>query len=183
MPPCCASAIAKCDSVTVSMAAETIGMLREISRVRQVRVSTSAGTTSLWAGSRRTSSKVRPSGSMSWIIDSFHDSVERTNRGLPPLHPWSGLSGCHAGVLAGVLAGIAGGVPSGSARPTCHSNLVHYGFELLQEISVLWHKFAKYVVAGLSLATVSATLITSPSVAGISISSRCGPSSTAPANG
>ena len=26
MPPCCASAMARCDSVTVSMAAETIGI-------------------------------------------------------------------------------------------------------------------------------------------------------------
>ena len=30
MPPCCASAIARCDSVTVSMAAETIGMFKPI---------------------------------------------------------------------------------------------------------------------------------------------------------
>src|SRR5689334_7126132 len=68
MPPCCASAIARCDSVTVSMAAETIGIFKPICRVRKVRVSVSAGTTSLRAGSRRTSSKVRPSGRLSWII-------------------------------------------------------------------------------------------------------------------
>jgi len=65
MPPCCASAIARWDSVTVSMAAETTGIFNEIWRVRRVRVSTSAGTTSLRAGSSRTSSKVRPSVSTS----------------------------------------------------------------------------------------------------------------------
>src|ERR1039457_7308236 len=53
----------------------------------------------------------------------------------------------------------------------------------IQEISVLWHKFAKYAVAGLSLATASATLITSPSAAGISICSRCALSSREPASG
>ena len=30
MPPCCASAMARCDSVTVSMAAETIGIFSPI---------------------------------------------------------------------------------------------------------------------------------------------------------
>jgi hypothetical protein len=72
-----------------------------------------------------------------------------------------------------------GAVQRGSAR-------LEFGIlrvRTTREIFVLWHKFAKYVVAGLSLATVSATLITSPSVAGISISSRCVPSSRAPANG
>jgi len=47
IPPSCASAIASAASVTVSMAAETMGMLRPMVRVRRVEVSTSRGTTSL----------------------------------------------------------------------------------------------------------------------------------------
>ena len=42
-PPCRAMAMARRDSVTVSMAAETMGMFSEILRVRQVRVSASVG--------------------------------------------------------------------------------------------------------------------------------------------
>ena len=40
MPPCCASAIARCDSVTVSIAALRIGMFSLILRVTYVLVST-----------------------------------------------------------------------------------------------------------------------------------------------
>ena len=42
-PPSCASAIASRDSVTVSMAADSNGMLRRMSRVRLVLRSTSRG--------------------------------------------------------------------------------------------------------------------------------------------
>src|SRR5947207_690797 len=42
-PPACAMAIAILASVTVSMAEATIGILSEISRVMQVRISTSDG--------------------------------------------------------------------------------------------------------------------------------------------
>src|SRR5579862_7772263 len=68
MPPCCASAMARCDSVTVSMAELTTGMFRPILRVSQVRVSVWTGTTSLHAGSKRISSNVRPSGIVSGIM-------------------------------------------------------------------------------------------------------------------
>src|ERR1051325_8344450 len=71
IPPCCASAIAKCDSVTVSMAALATGMFRAMWRVIQVRVSTCAGTTSLRAGRRRMSSNVRPSGMVSGTIVNY----------------------------------------------------------------------------------------------------------------
>jgi hypothetical protein len=47
-------------SVTVSMAAETSGMLREMVRVKRVTVSTSRGWTAEYRGTRRTSSKVSP---------------------------------------------------------------------------------------------------------------------------
>ena len=53
-------AMAMCDSVTVSMAELTMGMFSAILRVSQVLVSASAGITALRAGTRRTSSKVRP---------------------------------------------------------------------------------------------------------------------------
>ena len=61
-PPCCASAIAMCDSVTVSMAALTMGIFKLMLRVSCVWVLACAGITSERAGSRRTSSKVRASG-------------------------------------------------------------------------------------------------------------------------
>ena len=61
MPPARASAMASGASVTVSMAADTIGIARSIRGVRRVLVSTSAGRTDDSAGSSSTSSKVRPS--------------------------------------------------------------------------------------------------------------------------
>jgi hypothetical protein len=60
-PPARASAIAMRDSVTVSMAADTMGMASSIDGVRRVRVSTSVGSTADSAGTSSTSSKVRPS--------------------------------------------------------------------------------------------------------------------------
>src|SRR5258708_5303865 len=61
MPPSRASAIASRASVTVSIAAERMGMLREISAVRRVFVATSPGSTLDAAGGSNKSSKVRPS--------------------------------------------------------------------------------------------------------------------------
>ena len=60
MPPSRASAIAVRASVTVSMAAETSGISSAIVRVNRVAVATSFGSTEDSAGTRRTSSKVRP---------------------------------------------------------------------------------------------------------------------------
>src|SRR6516164_11735326 len=60
IPPSWASAIARSLSVTVPIGEDTIGMLMRMFRVSWVRTSTSRGTTSLYAGSRRTSSKVMP---------------------------------------------------------------------------------------------------------------------------
>src|SRR5579863_3224090 len=60
--------MARWDSVTVSMAALRTGMFSPMLRVPMVRVSVCAGTTSLCAGSSRTSSKVRPSGIVSRIM-------------------------------------------------------------------------------------------------------------------
>ena len=57
-PPSCAIAMARRASVTVSIAAETSGMLRVIDRVRRVARATSRGTTRECAGTSRTSSKV-----------------------------------------------------------------------------------------------------------------------------
>ena len=61
IPPSRASAIANWDSVTVSMAAEMMGILRSILPVSLVFTSVSAGTTLEWAGTRSTSSKVSAS--------------------------------------------------------------------------------------------------------------------------
>src|SRR4051812_30828715 len=61
IPPSRASAIARRASVTVSIAAETIGISSAIVRVRRVAVRTSFGSTDASAGTRRTSSKVSPS--------------------------------------------------------------------------------------------------------------------------
>ena len=55
--------MARRDSVTVSMAAETSGILSSISRVSLVAKDTSLGTIREWAGTKSTSSKVRASWS------------------------------------------------------------------------------------------------------------------------
>ena len=60
MPPARAMAMARRDSVTVSIAADTTGMDSSICGVSRVEVDTSAGNTADSAGTRRTSSKVRP---------------------------------------------------------------------------------------------------------------------------
>ncbi|GBE36400.1 hypothetical protein BMS3Bbin07_00547 [bacterium BMS3Bbin07] len=60
MPPSLAMAMAMEASVTVSIAAVTMGVFKLILRVRYVVTSTSFGITSDFAGMRRTSSKVRP---------------------------------------------------------------------------------------------------------------------------
>src|SRR5436190_6204925 len=59
MPPCCAIAIARRDSVTVSIAALTSGTFRRILRVSRVLTSTSVGSTLECRGTSSTSSKVR----------------------------------------------------------------------------------------------------------------------------
>src|ERR1039457_6323236 len=61
-PPCCARAMASRDSVTVSMAELTMGMFREIRRVRRVAVLACAGRTEEREGTSKTSSKVNASG-------------------------------------------------------------------------------------------------------------------------
>ena len=61
MPPSCAMAMARRLSVTVSIAADMRGMPSGISRVSRVRSATSEGSTCEYAGSSRTSSKVRAS--------------------------------------------------------------------------------------------------------------------------
>jgi hypothetical protein len=61
IPPSRASAIASRASVTVSIAAETIGTFSEIDGVSRVTVETSFGSTDDSAGSRSTSSNVSPS--------------------------------------------------------------------------------------------------------------------------
>src|SRR5688500_1602611 len=68
MPPSRASAIARCASVTVSIAELVTGMLSGILRVNHVRVSVSLGSTPLRAGTSRTSSNVRPSVMLSGTI-------------------------------------------------------------------------------------------------------------------
>ena len=67
-PPCCAMAIAMCDSVTVSMAALMMGMFSRMLRVSWVCVFALAGTISERAGKSNTSSNVRASGTGKWII-------------------------------------------------------------------------------------------------------------------
>src|SRR5580704_13849677 len=68
MPPCREMAMARRPSVTVSIAADTIGMFSEIVRVRHVRVSACAGSTDDFPGKSSTSSNVSPSGMAPSII-------------------------------------------------------------------------------------------------------------------
>ncbi|MOA56957.1 hypothetical protein D3C78_1810460 [compost metagenome] len=58
MPPSCDMAMARRDSVTVSMAADTSEMFRLMLRVRRVAREVSRGRTSEYAGTNNTSSKV-----------------------------------------------------------------------------------------------------------------------------
>src|SRR5208337_3904638 len=70
--------MARRDSVTVSMAALTIGRFKAMLRVSLVWVSTSVGKTDDFAGRSRTSSKVSPSGiGPSSIGPSSHFLTER----------------------------------------------------------------------------------------------------------
>src|SRR6266508_5108876 len=71
MPPCCASAIARAASVTVSIAEEHNGIWSWMLRVNCVDVSVSFGKTSERAGTKSTSSNVRPSGSSTEIIQCY----------------------------------------------------------------------------------------------------------------
>src|SRR3569833_2012717 len=70
MPPSCARAMARRASVTVSIAADTSGMLSDISRVSRVLSSTSRGSTVEWAGTNGTSSKVSASSTTRRIAPS-----------------------------------------------------------------------------------------------------------------
>src|SRR5690606_7061476 len=58
IPPSCAVAIARPDSVTVSMAADTSGMFKVMSRVKRVLRDVSRGRMSEYAGTNKTSSNV-----------------------------------------------------------------------------------------------------------------------------
>jgi len=71
-------AMARPDSVTVSIAEEAKGMFKVSLRVKCVRVSTSVGSTDDLPGSSSTSSKVRPSGIAPSVIPASH----RKNRRL-----------------------------------------------------------------------------------------------------
>ena len=108
MPPFCATVIAVSCSVTVSIAAESSGMLSVISRVRRVRTSTCSGSTSLAPGTSSTSSKVRPSrrsrsrdvGSLSgWAMPEIKGAARsgqgnsRASSSRSAAGAWSGCSG------------------------------------------------------------------------------------------
>ena len=92
MPPACAMAIAISASVTVSMAEATIGMLRGISRVMRVRISTSAGSTSDRPGLSSTSSKVSASRRAPLDIAAIANSSLPASAGLNGPPRWPKLS-------------------------------------------------------------------------------------------
>src|ERR1700735_2978565 len=103
MPPWRAIAIAKLDSVTVSMAAEASGIFSESLRVKQVRVSTSMGKMEDLPGSGSTSSKVRPSEIGPSIIPSSHEEMGHKEIGREQIsrhrsaHKTAQPSGCPLG--------------------------------------------------------------------------------------
>ena len=96
-PPCRAMAIASRDSVTVSIAAETSGMFREILRVSCVCVLTSVGRTEDFPGTSSTSSNVNPSRIGPSIHFSFIDKravrKQPLNTTQPSGRPLGGLNG------------------------------------------------------------------------------------------
>src|SRR5436309_2332261 len=94
MPPSRANAIASSYSVTVSIAALTIGTLSMMLREKRERMSTSRGCTSERRGTSRTSSKVRASGptlschgtrSVTWSEASCSRSAVATPTASSPL--------------------------------------------------------------------------------------------------
>src|SRR5579863_3784647 len=82
-PPWRAMAIARRDSVTVSIAAETSGMFSEILRVSCVLVSTSVGRTEDFPGTSSTSSNVKPSVIGPSIHLSLTDRILAGSNGSP----------------------------------------------------------------------------------------------------
>src|SRR5690606_25890285 len=110
MPPIWAMAIAKRPSVTVSMAAETIGSFNRNSRVRRVPRSTSLGRTVEWAGTSETSSYVSASAWMRsigvpdmWGSAAFYPFLPADGRGFgpPPVQPLPVFSQrCDPGIAA-----------------------------------------------------------------------------------
>src|SRR5713226_10197258 len=81
MPPCRAMAMARRDSVTVSMAAEASGMFIGSLRAKFVVVSTSVGSTDDLPGRSSTSSKVRPSEIILSIIPASRKKIGRAQTG------------------------------------------------------------------------------------------------------
>ena len=77
MPPACAIAMARRPSVTVSIAAETIGRLSRIVRVSRELRSTSPGITAEAPGRNNTSSKARPSFMISFSMVAMISSLAR----------------------------------------------------------------------------------------------------------
>src|SRR5690349_503790 len=133
IPPSRASAIARRASVTVSIAAETMGIARLMDGVNRARVETSFGRTCDSAGTRRTSSNVSPSrpnlrssSSSRWTSSAFSSaaacsvknsrvtgSVDNVLTGGSYLPPVRFLL-VSAGLLVLAGAAIAG-------RPTAHT--------------------------------------------------------------
>ncbi len=103
-PPFCAIAIARRDSVTVSIAAERIGMFRPMPGARRVFRSVSAGWTFERAGRRRTSSNVRASG----ISRSFTMGIHTTDGGRPLSSARSAGGGTHPGRSVAFLVLLPG---------------------------------------------------------------------------
>ena len=88
-PPICAIAIAERDSVTVSIGLETSGMRRRILGVSIVATSQLEGSRSEACGSSSTSSKVSPSRSSEWGIESLlMKKSPRASAGLQPSCRW-----------------------------------------------------------------------------------------------
>ncbi len=83
IPPSWARAMASRDSVTVSMAAERMGMLRSIPRQTRVRRSTWFGWTSERPGTSETSSKVRARRGSESIMRALVSFMKRAAEGPP----------------------------------------------------------------------------------------------------
>src|SRR5580693_191082 len=134
MPPWRAIAMARRDSVTVSIAAEARGMSSDNLRVKQVRVSTSAGSTEDLPGRRSTSSKVRPSGIGPSIITASFLKINALKQRSPAGGRWAGrcmhqiakINHCETSILGG--KGIAVKLVASYSRR-------HYDLSPLQKIN------------------------------------------------
>src|SRR5450830_582940 len=123
-PPFWAIAIARRDSVTVSIAAERMGIFSPIPGASRVFRSVSEGCTFERAGRRRTSSNVRASG----ISRSFTMGIHTTDGGWPLSSARSAGGGAHPGRPVALFVLLPGAARAGLVAADLRARGLHRGY-------------------------------------------------------